>query len=773
VSNSNINHSNGNKPPRIWRRNKNDTARQTTASAKSHSFFDGGGNKESTPFADRQTDAFNKNSKLLDSKGLQGREDFSTVGLSEATIADYRKAWQLLASHTVANNYANKSSWHLFNGKETGLQKITSLPEHVDPKKLRPGVFVSKQACIEPSNGNDQAKELKCLVIECDDGRSIEDQHKHYLSLKLPHSFFVWSGGKSLHVWIVLERAITPEEYSDISAKLRCIFPDADTKVLSGKNWFARFPINREPYRQPMFSYNGIIPNKRLNKWLVKMFPSSEAQLLEASTPIVPPRYIDKYFADIKEGRTNCEICKKRGRKVTNTVSFRFLPDGRMLATCYRCNLSPRDKKLSQRRLQSRPTRDPNLLVDLMQMRLTDRYRYNGKTKLWGLVNEGEYLIRPIDQNHFHSVAWEAFEDESNEIDARISEKNFSEILGVLKNRLIIETESLGSGQVALCDGSLIDLRKPEVVTNLKSYTDYFLPLRKEEWMNPPPTPIWTKNLKDHASAEDQILLETFFGYVFSGLAVNVHECCLILHGPSDSGKSTLIELFEKIIPDFSVKISISNCLNDPVQAVNILGKRVALSMEAGLKQKESERFRSLVSGQELTVKKLYEGVYSLPHNCVFVMATNEDAWIKSTPENDKRIRVVKWVNPVSNPDSLFKQKLEQEKAGIIVRCLKAFTPFLETRVPQNSSTRQYMDKANCNVNAVAAWLSEQEITKGKIFCSVDRLVQRYREDTRDLNIKTPEFGRQLKQALGEGIKRAERGKERRGYLISKRISEE
>jgi hypothetical protein len=290
-----------------------------------------------------------------------------------------------------------------------------------------------------------------------------------------------------------------------------------------------------------------------------------------------------------------------------------------------------------------------------------------------------ENILQPLSPEDFRNELWKQYENEERELEQKISSRSFDECLKVLENFHGITPTKLPSGQIALVDGHIIDLKNHSRTTRLSSPVDYWLNFTKDDWHSPVATPLWDKNLRDHASEEDGRLLEISFGYILSGMPVKDQECLLLLHGPRDSGKSTLLEFLRTLLGKHAVNLSIASCLNNPVQAVNILGKRVALSSESNVKASDYAKFRRLISGEGVHIKMLYVSEAEPKHDCVFVAATNDDGWIENTPENRKRIRVVTWGNSIGKPDFRFAEKLQAEAPGVIAKCLRAFAPFLDT----------------------------------------------------------------------------------------------
>lgn len=70
----------------------------------------------------------------------------------------------------------------------------------------------------------------------------LDEQRERWGKSDLPHTLRVFSGNKSIHLWIRTTEDVTPEQWANIANALYQVFPDADTRVLKNPAGFVRTP---------------------------------------------------------------------------------------------------------------------------------------------------------------------------------------------------------------------------------------------------------------------------------------------------------------------------------------------------------------------------------------------------------------------------------------------------------------------------------------------------------------------------------------------------
>ena len=107
-------------------------------------------------------------------------------------------------------------------------------------------------------------------VIEFDD-MPIEEQRRFWDEHSLPHTLRVFSGNKSIHVYIRTEKSVGRERWLAIANDLKRIFLQADHRVLTDSARLSRLPGGmRVDVTQTIETTNARIPLKTLIEWIEK-----------------------------------------------------------------------------------------------------------------------------------------------------------------------------------------------------------------------------------------------------------------------------------------------------------------------------------------------------------------------------------------------------------------------------------------------------------------------------------------------------------------------
>lgn len=704
-------------------------------------------------------------------KSDQGKKD-KGKGVTESSVgavADptYEKAWQLLQGRTTTPSVISRSHATVFDGTLKGAAMLAAHPVCTQKK----GLFVTRQQVSKPTWETDAIARFNTFVIEYDDGATTDEQAKRFLKHDLPFSFLVWSGNKSVHAWVILDQDVSREEFLDCQAMLCSIFPTADKSVLKTPNKLVRFPSVDGEYNQPILEYRGAVKKESFVEWL----KSRALEVIDEKIKTVMPllhaqdklaKYWDQHE---RKGRLLCPICSARGKGGLTNLKITPNDEGRLLFHCFRCDLTERDRsELQEFFLPNQPTK-MNRLLDAFQHEIAGQFWWNTKDGVrYRVADSSPYILQSCEDTPDGDL-YKIYEAVCRDVGAEISTRNFKEIVSVSAKRNAVTLKECSRDLVTLQDGTQVNMRKNFRTRALSDFTNFALPISASDFKSETPTPVWDAFCESHATKEDIGLLHAFLGYAFSAASVSFQQSMLIIKGPSDTGKSVILDLLAEVLPDHYCKISVADCLESQDLALGILGKRLALSREATVKAKDGARFRALVSGEEVRIRRLYVGRYVCPHNTVFIAATNDDAWIEDSIENAKRIRVINWDNPVAanEMDRNLLQRLVREQNGIIVKCLLMYSPYVNERFPMNESTIAFMDQAGRNVNAVLDWCRERELKRGDNFWQAEDVYALYRMQRKD-RMSFHEFSRKLAKALSDCRgKKTIKGRDVRGYYLN------
>lgn len=260
----------------------------------------------------------------------------------------------------------------------------------------------------------------------------------------------------------------------------------------------------------------------------------------------------------------------------------------------------------------------------------------------------------------------------------------------------------------------------------------------------------WIDILERHVpEPEDQDLLEAWLGYSLTDDRTKPQM--LILHGPASTGKSTVLNFLQRLLGDELVaKESLRGVIGDPVLAGNLVGKRVTIATEAQISMSDLEAMKSLLSFEQMRIQVLYVKRETVTPTCKFVCSANEDGWLPDRPEIRKRIRVVRFDNPVSDKeqDGKLGERLWEERNAIVSRLIAAYLPFRRAAsFDLNQTTIEYLRTAHENVNPVLPWIRDRGLVRGEHWYPVRFLFDLYVTDHGDRHMKLEVFSKKLKDA--------------------------
>jgi hypothetical protein len=687
--------------------------------------------------------------------------------------SDYQKAYGFFKGHTLTNTTENNQNAILFDGSQEMVDRLSKLPA----SRKKPGLFISRQECKIPRWTEESVSTIRNITIE-HDGFPYEQQLKVIEKSGIPHSCAVYSGNKSIHFSIFLTDPISKEQLEHWVHILTLIFPKADKTVLKTLNKLVRFPVVNNHYHQPLLYFHGPVENKGFQDWIEAKKKELELESEEAfksSTPIEGTQIkLRQYWeSNGKRPRNPCPLCIRNGQDPNsrNLVITEF-PNEKLKFWCHCCEYSGRKTEITHHFIEQDPDKNPNAQLDLIQSEIQGVLFYEKATKTWYEAREYPNVLKVIPNDQLNHCLYPIYEQVSRKLGLKLTKGNFESIIALLGLKNGFTSWQSTGNEIALKDGSLIEVSANGITAKglVPEKTTFYLNISPSELFQNTSTPCFDKFLSDHATAEDGLLLLRALGYMLSGSPVYSQQWMLVIYGPPDTGKSQLIKLLELLFGDHFARISINDALTKPILAAGLIGKRVSAASEATVHAKNAENFRQLVSGEALSVKLLFRGEDNVPHNVIFVSATNNIAWIENSPENQKRIRVIKWNNPIprDQQDTGFQNKLAPEIPGIIYKSLLEYGRVMGRPISINSSSLLFMKLAGENVNPVAAWADDQKISSGTVFNATKHLFKTFVDDTGS-KLDQLEFGRKFKVFIGEDYcgKGKISGTECRGYFLN------
>lgn len=227
------------------------------------------------------------------------------------------------------------------------------------------------------------------------------------------------------------------------------------------------------------------------------------------------------------------------------------------------------------------------------------------------------------------------------------------------------------------------------------------------------------------ANADGSVnLMKMQFLYQVAGyclLKKNYFQKFFIFQGEGQTGKSTFQDLIVKMVGDNNrSRVGIDKMDNDYYLAT-ILGKLVNIDDDAvdGKTLEQTGRFKSLISGNEVTVRQIFQEPVTFTSFATFLFSCNKLPRIMDkTSGLYRRMVIVELNNKVTNPDPLFIKKLtERDMKYFLYKAVYWIGVALQEGTFRISQSEQdLLRKFKCRQSSLNEWLYEDHVTLADIY---------------------------------------------------------
>jgi len=179
-----------------------------------------------------------------------------------------------------------------------------------------------------------------------------------------------------------------------------------------------------------------------------------------------------------------------------------------------------------------------------------------------------------------------------------------------------------------------------------------------------------TSNDEEPIPDQDLIdLIQEMFGY--SLLSHNLLEKTFFLYGNGLNGKSKVIQTLKMLLPQQLVSCeTLSRLTTNRFATASLVGKRINITSEEDSKYLASDIFKMMVSGEEISGERKFEGSFKFKPTLKFIFATNKIPTFDTIDEAIKRRLVIipffRKIPEHKKDIDLFERKLKPEMAGIL-----------------------------------------------------------------------------------------------------------
>ena len=271
------------------------------------------------------------------------------------------------------------------------------------------------------------------------------------------------------------------------------------------------------------------------------------------------------------------------------------------------------------------------------------------------------------------------------------------------------------------------------------NYVDfnYYSDDRYNQLFNDESNPIkkfLTSTLPD---GEDYTMLCDCLGFL---LTKNNQEYLVSLYGSGANGKSLLMELIKKALDNVAVDISLDEALHNENTRIRLQNRLVALSSEFSgqLNNRDLQNFKTLVSGQPISARSLYQNQITIENYAKFITSTNEII-SASTLNNDALIRRLaiihfaqKFTPRQEIKETLFKHENLELFFNFLIRCALNY----QYKIRFSTNSAKLLQKINTATNNVLGFCQEYELHPGDVKVQAKRLFELYNDYCNENNLK-------------------------------------
>lgn len=268
-----------------------------------------------------------------------------------------------------------------------------------------------------------------------------------------------------------------------------------------------------------------------------------------------------------------------------------------------------------------------------------------------------------------------------------------------------------------------------------------------------------------------RLVLEEMFGHIL--MTHSFPHKAFFLSGESGAnGKSTLLEMLNSFIGELGHTLSLED-FNESFQIATLDGKLANIGDDIDAAYLErSKNFKTLVSGNTISVRKLYGEPFKLKNKATLIFTCNEMPTFKDKSGGiARRLVIIPFENKVTKVDPLIDQKLSSEnaKSYLLKLALEGLERISKSGISYSKTiedvTRQYLTENDSVLSFLYEKEGKNESIEGKTVDTVFLQYQIYCEDNGFKPVGKTVMSRRINSAGYQSERRKSKGKKRTVYV--------
>lgn len=307
------------------------------------------------------------------------------------------------------------------------------------------------------------------------------------------------------------------------------------------------------------------------------------------------------------------------------------------------------------------------------------------------------------------------------DLNKNISRTGRGEIVEFIKIKAQVPLEEFDKDWHKIaCKSGILNLVTGEVTQPSKAdINTIYIPIAYDP--DPPYSPRIDEFMKSLTGGD---ILKMQFLYQIAGyclLKKNMFEKFFIFQGQGGTGKSTYMNLLQRLVGgDVNCSHVSLDCMDKDYYLSTLVSKLLNIDDDVvdGKALEMTGKFKSIVSGNKISVRQIYREVMTFIPYCTCVFSCNRlPAIVDKTTGLYRRIILVELDNKIEKPDPLFMNKItDVDMEYFLFKAVEGIKIALEEgRFRINTSEQELLNKFRRRQSALMEWLYQLDMRRGDL----------------------------------------------------------